>query len=147
GQLLGDRFRELKEFNQTFHQHLKDQVTGAASMETQMRETTRTFEQIAAKSSDFLRDMNQVIKEIKQNAYKQEQALHSNMHTLKDTHTSHMLTVENTLSQNLETAIRNMDQGIYTMTEGMARELVEMRRVLEEMSQNHVRLVQHSLQE
>lgn len=145
--LLGDRFRELKEFNQTFHQHLKNQVTGVSKFENQLRETTTTFEQIASKNSEFLNEMGRVVKEIQQNVTQREREVHSNVNTLKDTLATHVSSVENTLSQKLETVIRNMDQGLYTVTDGMNRELIEMRRMAEELNQNHVRLVQQSLQE
>src|SRR5699024_1172987 len=88
-----------------------------------------------------------VTKDMQQNMTQREQGLTSHLSTVKDTLTNHTSIVENTFNQKLDAVIRNMDQGLYTITDGISRELIEMRRASEEMNQNHMRLVQQSLQE
>src|SRR5690606_25255439 len=64
--LLGDRFRELREFNQTFNAHLKNHGTETAKLEKQMRDAAATFELMATKNSGLLNEMNRMITEANQ---------------------------------------------------------------------------------
>lgn len=145
--LLGDRFRELREFNQTFNAHLKNHGTETAKLEKQMRDAAATFELMATKNSGLLNEMNRMITEANQTFTNRDQQLASNVGGLQDTFTNHAANVENTLTQKLDTMIRNFDNSLYSLTDGMNRELAEMRRVSEEINQNHARLMQQLLQE
>ncbi|MEI3611853.1 MotA/TolQ/ExbB proton channel family protein [Pseudogracilibacillus sp. SO30301A] len=145
--LLGDRFRELKEFNQTFNQHLKNHELEGVKLEKQMRDAAATFELLGTKNSGLLNEMNRMITEANQTFSKRDQQLATNVGGLQDTFTNHAANIENTLTQKLDTMIRNIDNSLYSLSDGMNRELVEMRRVSEEISQNHARLIQQLLQE
>ena len=145
--LLGDRFRELKEFNQTFNQHLKNHELEATKLEKQMRDAAATFELLGTKNSGLLNEMNRMITEASQTFSQRDQQLATNVGGLQDTFTNHAANIENTLTQKLDTMIRNIDNSLYSLSDGMNRELVEMRRVSEEINQNHARLIQQLLQE
>src|SRR5699024_8196849 len=76
-----------------------------------------------------------------------DKPLMTNVGTRQDTLTSHVTNVGSTLGQQRAALGRNLDQTLYSVTDGMNRELAEIRRVSEEMSQHHARLMQQFLQE
>ncbi len=145
--LLEDRFREVKEFNQTFGDHLKRHESETRSFEKHLRDTAGTFELLANKNNALVNEINRSISQANQSFSERNQSLHSNVADMKNTLTTHVSGIENTLGQKLDTLIRNMDQSLYTAVDGMNRELAEIRRMSEDVSQNNARLIQQVLQE
>src|SRR5699024_4345392 len=145
--LLGDRFRELKQFNESFGKHLKTHENHTLVFEKQLRDAAATFEMLATKNNHLIHEMNRSMTESKNIFANRDQQLITNVGTLQDTLTSHVTNVESTLGQKLDALVRNLDQTLYSVTDGMNRELAEIRRVSEEMSQHHARLMQQFVQE
>src|SRR5690625_5245395 len=145
--LLTERLRDLKDFNQTFNNHLKNHETDIATFEKHLRETLMTFNQLGTKNSELLHEINRTINQVNQTFTQRDQQVDANVTSLKDTLTTHVTNVESTLSQKLDTLIRNMDKSLYTVSDGMNRELTEVRRISEEIHQNHARLMQQVMQE
>src|SRR5690625_981223 len=145
--LLADRFQELKHFNQTFHDHLKKHETDSISFEKHMRDAASTYELMATKNNQLISEINRMVTDMNQTFTDREQKLESNVGALRDNLASHLTNVEGTLGQKLDTMIRSIDNSLYSLSEGMNRELMEMRRVSEDINQNHARLMQQLLQE
>src|SRR5699024_5334232 len=60
-QLLGDRFRELQQFNERFGEHLKKHETDTLTFENHMQNTTTTFEMLATKNNQLIHDINRTL--------------------------------------------------------------------------------------
>ncbi|MEI3605080.1 MotA/TolQ/ExbB proton channel family protein [Pseudogracilibacillus sp. SE30717A] len=146
-QLLGDRFSDLKHFNETFNDHLKRHETEVSSFENHLREATSVFEMLATKNSGLLTEINRTITDVNNLYSRRDQQLDSTMNSIKDTLTSYVATTENTLGQKLDILIRNIDSTLYSLGDNVNREFTEMRRVSDEISQNHARILQQLLQE
>src|SRR5699024_8404426 len=113
--LLADRFRELKEFNQTFSHHLKNHENEAANFTTQMRKTASTFEQMATKNSELIHDIHRMLDKVNQLFSQRDQQLDANVSSVKDALSNHVTYVENTLGQKLDTMIRTIDHSLYSL--------------------------------
>ncbi len=146
-QLLGDRFSDLKHFNETFNDHLKRHESEVSSFENHLREATSVFEMLATKNSGLLTEINRTITDVNNLYSRRDQQLDSTMNTIKDTLTNYVATTENTLGQKLDILIRNIDSTLYSLSDNVNREFTEMRRVSDDMSQNHARILQQLLQE
>lgn len=145
--LLGDRFRELKNFNETFSDHLKRHETETAALEKQLRDAASTFELLATKNSGLLDEMNRSITQVNHLFSDRDKQVASNVNDLQNTLQTHVSTIENTLSQKLDAMIRNIDNSLYAGIDNMNRELQEVRRIQENASQSNARLLQQLLQE
>ncbi|MDY0407705.1 hypothetical protein [Paracerasibacillus soli] len=146
-QLLSDRFRELKEFNQVFNQHLKNHATESMTFEKHMREATSTFEQVGMKNSQLIRDINNTVSQMNQAFNQRENQLESSVTILKDTLSQYVQNLEGTLGNKLEQVARNIGDAVGRVNEGMKRDFSDMRRVNENMQQDYARAFQQLLQE
>lgn len=145
--LLGDRFRELKQFNELFNEHLKSHATESANFEKNMHDATTSFEQMATKNNELMNEINQTVTQVNQTFIQRDQQLETNVAMLKETLSNYVSSLEGTLGQKLDTVIRNIENSMYVKSDGLKREITEMRRLSEETNQNHARQVQQLLQE
>lgn len=146
-QLLGDRFRELQQFNERFGEHLKKHETETITFETHMQGAATTFEMMATKNNNLIHEINRTLTEVNQTFTQRDQQLSSHVGSLEDTLVNHVSKTENMLGQKLDTMIRNVNHSLQEVSDGMNRELREMRNMSEEVNQNHARLMQQLLQE
>ncbi|MBO1001622.1 MotA/TolQ/ExbB proton channel family protein [Pseudogracilibacillus auburnensis] len=145
--LLGDRFRELKQFNESFNEHLKSHATDSANFEKNMHDATTSFEQMATKNNELMNEINRTVTQVNQTFIQRDQQLETNVAMLKETLSNYVSSLEGTLGQKLDTVIRNIENSMYVTSDGLKREITEMRRLSEETNQNHARQVQQLLQE
>lgn len=145
--LLSDRFEELKEFNQSFSEHLKNHVRESATFERQMNKVSTTFEQISKRNSQLIQDMNTTLSQIDRTFNQRENQLETNVRTLKDTLTNYVNNVEGTLSQKLDHVIRQIGSSMDQTSEGIMREFSEIRRLTEDIHINQARALQQLLQD
>lgn len=141
--LLSDRFRELKEFNQTFSHHLKEHSTQSATFEKHMLETARTYEQFGSKNNQLIAEIDSILSRMNQTFGQREHQIEANVGILKETLANYVSSLEGTLGDKLEKVVRNIDN----TTHGMKREFTEIRRGTEEIQQNSYRAIQQLLQE
>jgi len=146
-QLLGDRFRELQQFNERFGEHLKKHETDTLTFETHMQNTTTTFEMMATKNNQLIHEINRTLAEVNQTFSQRDQQLSSHVNNLEGTLVNHVSKTESVLGEKLDTMIRNVNHSLHEVSDGMNRELREIRNMSEEVNQNHARLMQQLLQE
>lgn len=145
--LLTDRFQELRHFNETFHEHLQTHTKESETFEKQMREAAALFGQMAVKNNQLISEINRTITSVNETFTKRDQQLDTNVTLVKDTLTNYVTSLEGTLGQKLESVIRNIENSLYVTNDGLKRELGEMRRMSEEINQNHARQTEQLLRQ
>ena len=145
--LLTDRFDELKEFNQRFGQHIQDHSSESASFERQMRKLSTTFEQLGMRNSQLIQEMNTTLTQMDRTFNQRENQMEASVNVLKDALAQYVNNVEGTLSSKLEQIIRQIESSMGQTTEGIQRELSEIRHLNENIQQNNVRFMQQLTQE
>lgn len=144
---LSDRLDDLKNFNQTFNQHLKRHTTDTNNFEQQMRDVSSTFEQMAEKNNQLIRDINQTVSQMERTFTNRERQLESNVDMMKDTLAQYVANLEGTLGHKLDAVIRNITDSLDQTSSGIQREFSDMRRQSEDMQQNHARATSQLLQD
>lgn len=146
-QLLQDRFRELKIFNDSFHQHINEHANASVRLDNQIKEAINAFREMTNNNQQFIQEMNQSIDVLKQTFTKRDQQLDTNVTMVKETLMNYVQSLEGTLGQKLEQLIRQLDQQSYQTNDQMNRAWVEMRQVADDINQNNVRTNQQLLQD
>ncbi|MGX4668927.1 MotA/TolQ/ExbB proton channel family protein [Cerasibacillus sp. JNUCC 74] len=145
--LLTDRFQDLKEFNRTFHHHLKSHATNMLSFEKQMKDATGTYEQMAMKNSQFIQEINTTMTEMNQIFKQQDTHLENQLHVLKDALTNYVNNLEGSLGQKLEHVAQSIQSYLREINDGLRTEFYQLRRNAENSQQSQERFIQQILQE
>lgn len=146
-QLLQDRFRELKTFNDSFHQHINEHANASVRLDNQIKEAINAFREMTNNNQQFIQEMNQSIDVLKQTFTKRDQQLDTNVTMVKETLMNYVQSLEGTLGQKLEQLIRQLDQQFYQTNDQMNRAWIEMRQVADDINQNNVQTNQQLLQD
>lgn len=129
--LLQDRFDELKDFNQKFHQHLKDHATESDTFLRHVGEASRTYEQLGKQNNELLNDVNRTIQQIEQTFRGQDNQLEKGVDVLRDTLSTYVTNVQGTLQDSLKQVSNNMADAVSKL-EGKTGD--ELRQVAREMN-------------
>ncbi|HLQ71626.1 MAG TPA: MotA/TolQ/ExbB proton channel family protein [Bacillota bacterium] len=129
--LLTDRFAELKDFNQTFHHHLKDHSNESDTFIRMMGEASKTYEQLGKQNNQLMKDVNRTVQHIEQTFRQQDNQLEKGIDVLKDTLSSYVMNVDGTLTKGLEQTAGKLTDSVSTL-EGKIND--ELRQLSREMS-------------
>lgn len=145
--LLSDRFQELKDFNQSFSNHLREHASQSTTFDKQIRDAANSFEQIGTKNNQLINEINATISEMNRGFSNRESQIESTVGILKDTLSQYVANVESTLSQRLDQIVRQIGDSMNTTSDDIKREFYEIRRTTENIQQTHARATQQLLQE
>jgi ABC-type transporter Mla subunit MlaD len=145
--LLTDRFEELKHFNRTFSNHLKEHTTDSLAFERHLREATKTFELVGSKNSQLMQEIDSKIARMSQVYNQRENQLENSVNVLKDTFANYVANLENTFGNRLEQVGRTISDSMDNTMGQMKREFMEIRRITEQLQQNNSQYTQQMLQE
>ncbi|MFS0672142.1 MotA/TolQ/ExbB proton channel family protein [Ornithinibacillus sp. 179-J 7C1 HS] len=146
-QLLADRFEELKHFNRTFSNHLKEHTTDSLAFERNLREVMKTFEQVSIKNKQLMQEIDSKINQMNQSYNHRENQLETSVSILKDALTNYVSSFEGTFSNRIDQVVRNISTSLDNTNENMKREFMEIRRINEQIQQTNSQALQHMLQE
>ena len=144
--LLSDRFHELKEFNQTFSQHIRDHKIESIAFEKHMRHAASTFEQVGRENNQLINDMKGTISHLSQAFHERDNQLDANVNVLRETLSQYANNLEGTLGDKLDHVARQMSQSMTATSDNVTREFADMRRLTEDMQHQHARAQQQVLQ-
>lgn len=145
--LLSERLDDLKEFNRTFNNHLKNHTVESENFDNRMRETASTFDQMGSKNNQLINEIKHMMAQVHQNFTERDRQLETNVELLKDTLANYIANLEGTLGQKLDVVIRNIGESMDVTSGSIKREISEMRRQSEDIQQNHARATQQLLQD
>lgn len=110
--LLRDRFDELKDFNHTFHKHLKDHSTESDNFIRLVGEASKTYEQLGKQNNELMSDVNRTMQHIEQTFRQQDNQLEKSVDVLKDTLSSYVANVDGTMTRGLEAVAKNLSDSV-----------------------------------
>lgn len=145
--LLSDRFEELKHFNRSFQNHLKEHTTDSLAFERNLREVTKTFEQVGIKNNQLMQEIDKKISQMNQSFLSRENQLDAGVSILKDTLTNYVSNFEGSFTTRLDQVVRSISNSMDQVNENMKREFMEIRRNAEQIQQNNAQYTQRILQE
>ncbi len=145
--LLSDRFEELKHFNRTFQNHLKEHTTDSMAFERNLREVTKTFEQVGMKNSQLMQEIDKKISQMNQSFLSRENQMETGVSILKDTLTNYVSNFEGAFSNRLDQVVRTISNSMDQVNENMKREFMEIRRSSEQLQQSNAQYMQRMLEE
>ncbi|HAM79723.1 MotA/TolQ/ExbB proton channel family protein [Ornithinibacillus bavariensis] len=143
--LLADRFEELKHFNRTFSNHLKDHTTDSLAFERHLREATKTYEQVGIKNNQLIQEIDTKISRLNQVFNQRESQLESSINALKDTFTNYVTNLENVFGSRLEQVTRTIADSMDNTMGQIKREFVEIKRINEQIQQSNSQYTQQLL--
>ncbi|WP_042148708.1 MotA/TolQ/ExbB proton channel family protein [Paucisalibacillus sp. EB02] len=145
--LLADRFEELKHFNRTFSNHLKEHTTESMQFERQLRDVTKTFEQVSIKNSQLMQELDSKISQMNQGFNHRENQIEASVSILKDTLSNYVSNLEGSFGNRMDQVVRSISGSMDQTNENMKREFVEIRRITEQIQQSNSQYTQRMLQE
>ncbi|MEN2767487.1 MotA/TolQ/ExbB proton channel family protein [Ornithinibacillus xuwenensis] len=145
--LLSDRFEELKHFNKTFSNHIKEHTTESMMFEKQVREASKTYDQVGMKNNQLIQEINTTITQMNQAFSHRENQLESSVGFLKDTLSKYVSSLEGTLGNRMDQVVRNISDSMEKTNDTITREFMEIRRISEQIHQSNARYTQQMLQE
>ncbi|GIO25870.1 hypothetical protein J43TS3_04810 [Ornithinibacillus bavariensis] len=145
--LLADRFEELKHFNRTFSNHLKDHTTDSLAFERHLREATKTYEQVGIKNNQLIQEIDTKISCLNQVFNQRDSQLESSINTLKDTFTNYVTNLENVFGSRLEQVTRTIADSMDNTMGQIKREFLEIKRINEQIQQSNSQYTQQLLQD
>src|SRR5699024_12476874 len=102
---------------------------------------------ISTKQNHITHEINRTLAEVNLTFAQRDQQHSSHVNNLEGTLVNHVSKTESVLGEKLDTMIRNVNHSLHEVSDGMNRELREIRNMSEEVNQNHARLMQQLLQE
>lgn len=145
--LLSDRFQELKDFNQSFGQHLKNHANESATFDQHMRDAASTYEQMARTHQQLMGEMNTTLSKLEQVSTKQDQQLEANVNHLKDALTRYVTNLESSVGSKFEQVVRQIGDSMEMTSDDIKREFTEIKRMNEDIHQQYSRSMQQLLQD
>lgn len=145
--LLADRFEELKHFNRTFSNHLKDHTTDSLAFERHLREATKTYEQVGIKNNQLIQEIDTKISRLNQVFNQRDSQLESSINALKDTFTNYVTNLENVFGSRLEQVTRTIADSMDNTMGQIKREFLEIKRINEQIQQSNSQYTQQLLQD
>ncbi|MEN2465091.1 MotA/TolQ/ExbB proton channel family protein [Ornithinibacillus sp. JPR2-1] len=146
-QLLTDRFEELKHFNRTFSNHLKEHTTESVAFERNLREVTKTFEQVSMKNNQLMQEIDSKISQMNQSYNHRENQMEASVTVLKDALTNYINNFEGSFGNRIDQVVRSISHSMDNTNEHIKREFMEIRRLNEQIQQTNAQNLQHILQE
>ncbi|HLR02867.1 MAG TPA: MotA/TolQ/ExbB proton channel family protein [Virgibacillus sp.] len=132
--LLSDRFAELKDFNQTFHQHLKDHHNESDRFTGLMREASHTYEQLGKQNNQLMNDVNRTMQHIEQTFRQQDNQLEKGVDVLKEMLSSYVMNVDGTLTKGIEHMTAKLTDSVSALEGKMGDELRQVSREMNDAS-------------
>lgn len=145
--LLSDRFEELKHFNRTFSNHLKEHTTESMQFERQLRDVTKTFEQVSIKNSQLMQELDSKISQMNQGFNHRENQIEASVGILKDTLSNYVTSLEGSFGNRIDQVVRSISSSMDQTNENLKREFMEIRRINEQIQQSNAQYTQRMLQE
>src|SRR5699024_4430358 len=135
--LLGARFRGQQQCNERFRERSKKHETDTLTFQTHMQNTTTTFEMMATKNNQLIHEINRTLAAVNQTFTQSAQQLSSHVNNRGSSPVNHVSKTESVLGEKLDTMTRNVNHSLHEVSDGMNRELREIRNMSEEVNQNH----------
>src|SRR5699024_9276693 len=145
--LLSDRFDELKEFNRTFNNHLKDHSEESKAFERQMQEAAQTYEKLGMQNNQLIHEINKTISQINQSFQQRENQVDASVDVLKNTLSNYVANLEGILGDKLDKVARNINDSVEMTNSGIKKEFQEIKRLSEDIQQSNSRYIQQTLQD
>lgn len=145
--ILSDRFQELRQFNQTFGDHLKAHAADSQSFEKRLHDTMHTYEQIGMKNNQLIQEINHMIIQMDQVLNKRENQVEMSVGVLKDTLASYVAGLEGTLGHKLDKVGQSLMYYAAEAQNEVKREFKDLQRLSAETQQHHAQLTRQTLQE
>lgn len=145
--ILSERMRKLAEFSTKFNQHLDNHANQSVTFENHMLKATDTFKQLGAKNEQLIQEINATVSQINQSFQHRERELDKSVDVLRDALLKHVASLEGELDHRLHDVVRQFGDAMNRTSEGMKRELVDIRRMTEDIQRNYFRSIQQLLQE
>lgn len=132
--LLRDRFDELKDFNQTFHKHLKDHSSESDNFIRLVSEASKTYEQLGKQNNELMNDVSRTMQHIEQTFRQQDRQLEEGVNVLKDSLSSYVMNVDATLTQGLDQIAKKLADSVSALEGKMGDELRQVSREVNDAS-------------
>ncbi|MBB5174042.1 MotA/TolQ/ExbB proton channel family protein [Texcoconibacillus texcoconensis] len=143
--LLSDRFDELKQFNQEFHEHLKAHAAESKAFEKQLNDATRSYEQLGVKNQQLLDEMNRTITQMTDSFKQREDQIEASVDVLKDTLSRYVNNLEGTLGEKFDKVSKNIGENVVDMNSVLKKEMKKIGEITEDTQQISARQTQQTI--
>ncbi|HLS06811.1 MAG TPA: MotA/TolQ/ExbB proton channel family protein [Bacillota bacterium] len=145
-QLMDDRFHELKHFNETFHEHLRNHHIESVAFDQQLKQAKGSFEQIARENNQLLQTIGRTVGQFNDSFYEKEQTLELAVNRLQQTLEEYAERVEYSLGDKLQHIGDQLNHSTKQTADQMANEFMNIRRLQEQLNQEQSRSFQQIVQ-
>lgn len=143
--LLQDRFEELKEFNRSFINHIKEHARETAIYENKWQDAANTYEQMALINNQMINDMNEIIVQMNRAFQQQKNELESGVTSLRSVLAKYVNILEGAFTEKLDKVIHNMQHSAEKANEKMKWEFEELVRLSESLQRENYRHIDQLL--
>jgi len=144
--LMDDRYHELKHFNETFHEHLRQHQIESVAFDQQLKQVKGSFDQINRENNQLLQTMSRTISQFNDSFYEKEQALEQAINRLQQTMQQYAERMEYSLGDQLQQVGTQMNRSVQQTMDNISDEFINVRRLHEQLLLEQTRSFQQMMQ-
>lgn len=145
-QLMDDRYHELKHFNETFHEHLRQHQIESVAFDQQLKQVKGSFEQINRENNQLLQVIGRTITQFNDSFYEKEQAFEQAVNRLQQTMQQYAERMEYSLGDQLQQVGIQMNHSVQQTMDKISDEFINIRRLHEQLLNDQTRTFQQMMQ-
>lgn len=124
--LLGERFSDLEQFNESFREHLRSHREEAMKFEMNVRDALTSFDQVGTKNSELIHELHRLATDLQRGHESREQAGETMVRSLERSLQGYLASVERALNDPLENIAREMGESLRSLTREVTSEVYEI---------------------
>lgn len=144
--LMDDRYNEMKHFNETFHEHLREHKIESVAFEQQMKQARSSFEQMNRENHQLLQVISRTINQMNDSVYEKELVLEQAVNRLQQSMQQFLERIEYSLGDQLQQVGTQMNQATMQMINQINDEFGQIQRLHEQLLQEQTRTYQQMMQ-
>lgn len=136
--LLGERFQDLEQFNESFREHLRNHTDESMKFEMNLRDAMNSFDQVGTKNKELIHELHRVATDLLRGYQSREQEGEAMVRSLERALQGYVSSVERTLDERLENITREISESLRDLTREVSGEIYGIGERTEELQQRQV---------
>lgn len=145
-QLMNDRYQEMKHFNETFHEHLREHKMEFVAFEQQIKQARDSFDEMNRNNHQLLQAITRTTQQINDSFYEKDQQLEQAIYRLQQTLQQFLERIEYHLGDELKQVQSNMQQTTLQLMQQIHDDFGQIQRLQEQIIQDQSRQFQQMIQ-
>lgn len=144
--LVLDRFQEIKHFNETFHEHLRQHQRESAAFDQQINKATTTFETMGRENEQLIQSIHRITADMQRDFQDRDHQVEGSLQQMQQTLSDYINRLEQSLGSQLQQVQEQMNQTTNQRLNQLISEFANLRQLHEQLLQEQTRAIQQLMQ-